>query len=150
MPRANIPVHRCIRCLTAWECVNMKLHNQWGPFKVLQSEMSGVSMPVSVREVLCFHGQQQVFSSRPLPPGFSLCCSPCQYVTKEALLSPRSHWWRVTRESAQKASTPDRQRTVIMYNNQLMQHVTTRSKWICDFPLVSFSPDMTTEELDES
>lgn len=40
--RANLQVHahtngfQCTRCLAAWGSVNIRTHNQWEPFKVLQ------------------------------------------------------------------------------------------------------------------
>lgn len=81
-----------IICLAVSESVNFKTHNQWGLFKVLQ--MFTLNVQFLVR-VLCFQGRQQqqqelismVYSLKILSSGFSLSCSPCQYVTEQTLFA---------------------------------------------------------------
>lgn len=46
------------RCLTAWESVNIKPHNQWGPFKVLEMASDKCHfLSMSRLSVCCFQGR---------------------------------------------------------------------------------------------
>lgn len=82
---------QCVRSLTAWECVNIRIHNQWWP-------LSKCYRCLQLKVHFYFRGEWGCFSkgsrnsvkwctvSRVFPVASSLSCSPCQYVIQQTLL----------------------------------------------------------------
>ena len=143
-----------IRCLTAWESVSIKPHNQWGPFKVLEMASDKCHfLSMSPLQVRCIPraaapGGIQLDNARDskgdLLRGFYLC----QW-------QGHTHVWAQKNHSQRKAvvQSDHIQSTCAFACCHWSQKkkkvlVMTRAADEMDFPL--FRPDMTTRRMNKS
>lgn len=142
-----------IRCLTAWESVNIKPHNQWGPFKVLEMASDKCHfLSMSRLPVCCFQGRwhEEEFNwitLKNLTETFS-------WFLFVSVTGPRSHTCTGAKETWPKEGCRaiDQIHSTCAFAyfhwRQKKVLVMTQAADEMDFPL--FGPDMTTRRMNKS